>query len=237
MIDKKIDEVIDIAEYVAIMRFKLIGNFFIPYLSWGIYTLVCGIIQITGHYEQWGYLWLPAAFFSSLEPDFKNLKTSFISWLITGVIFYTLLITLGAIGFFIGLAVAPPLGFGILPYLLEKNKKNKRYSGYLLSSIGSLFFIVVITFVSQIFTYRLWENPILFSYHFAIMVGVFYGINASFTKSKVLLIWSLILIIGSAISRLLNMGWIVPVLTLSISAIYVGIYGIYLRRKINWEVS
>ncbi len=236
MIEKKIDEVLDLAENIAIMRLRLIGNFYIPYLSWGIYTLLGGIIQLFGYYQQWALLWLPAAFFSSLDPDFKNLRTSIISWAISGVIYYALILGFGAIGFFVGLAVAPILGYGILPFLIDKNKEKPTKS-YLVNSIGTTFFVIILAFVSQIFVYKLWENPQLFSYHFTIMVGIFYGINASFTKSKVLFRWFLILVIGAAVSRMLHLSWIVPVLGLSVSAIYVGIYGIYLRKKINWEVS
>jgi len=236
MIEKKLDEILDLAENVSIMRLRLIGNFYIPYLSWGIYTLLSGIIQLFGHYQQWALLWLPAAFFSSLDPDFKNLRTSIISWLISGVIYYALIFGFGAVGFFIGLAVAPTLGFGVIPSLIDRNSKRAQ-KGSLINSIGMSFFVIILAFVSQVFTYRLWENPHLFSYHFTIMVGIFYGINASFTKSMILFSWFLILVIGSAVSSLLHLSWTVPVLALSVSAIHVGIYGITLRKKINWEVS
>lgn len=236
MIEKKIDEVLDIAEYVSVMRLRLIGNFYIPYLSWGIYTLLSGIIQLFGYYKQWILLWIPTAFFSSLDPDLKNLKTSIIAWAITGVIYYALIIALGDIGFLLGFAVAPALGYGLFPFIIEK-KRKKPDGGHLVNAIGITFFVIVLAFASQIFVYRLWKNPQLFSYHFTIMVGIFYGINASFTKSKVLFRWFLILVIGSAISSMFKLSWIVPVLALSISAIHVGIYGIYLRKKINWEVS
>ncbi len=237
MIEKKIDEVLDIAEYLAFMRLRLLADFYIPYLSWGIYTLLGGLLSLVGYYQSWIHLWIPAAFFSSLDPDFKNLRSNLIVWLISGVIFYALIILFDFAGFFIGIGVASTLGFGILPQIMGFKKERRGQSSYLISSIGVTFFIVVTAIIAQIFAYRLWERPELFSYHFTIMVGMFFGINAAFTKSKVLYLWFLVLILVSAIAGFKGLSWYVPIIALSIASISVGIYGLYLRNKIRWEVK
>ena len=232
-----IDEVLDIAEYLSFLRLRLLADFYIPYLSWGIYTLVSGLLSTVGYFQAWVHLWIPAAFFSTLDPELKNLKPNLIVWVISGVIFYTLIFFLGFAGFFIGIAVASTLGFGILPFLLGSKRTRAGKSSYLINSIGATFFVVITAIIAQIFAYRMWGKPQLFAIHFAIMVGIFLGINAVFTRSRILFFWFLVLILVCAVAGYKGLSWFIPVLTLSIASISVGIYGFYLRNKIRWEVK
>lgn len=236
MENKRIDEIFDMAEYLAFMRLKLLAGFYIPYLSWGLYTLICGLLNLGGHFLYWIYLWIPAAFFSSLDPDFKNLKPNLIVWIISGVIFYALVYFLNFSGFFIGIAVASTLGYGVLPIFFGGRKKKQR-GGYIVSSIGLIFLLVVFAIIAQIFTYKLWQNPALFPHHFSIMVAIFYGVNYAFTRARILAFWSLVLILVCAITGFKGMNWYIPLIVLSISAIHIGIYGLLLRKKIKREVE
>ena len=234
MSQRNIDELLNMTEYLSLMRLKLIGGLYFPYLSWGLYSLISGILSYLGYYEWWAYLWLPAAFFGSLRPDFKNLKTSIYSWTITGIIYYLTLILWGFKGFIIVIAVASTLGYGILPSILEKRRVENK--SYLAESIGASFFVIVLSYVALIFVYRTWTVSPLFAYHFTMMVGVFYGINAAFSRTRILWLWSLLLILGAAVGGYLRWTWYFPVALLSISGIYVGIYGYLLHKKSKWEV-
>ncbi len=237
MVNKKIDDVLDIAEYLAFLRLRLLADFYVPYLAWGLYTLISGILSLFGHFEYWIYLWIPAAFFSSLDPNFKNFKSSLMVWLISGSIFYGLVFFLKFAGFLLGIAICSTLGFGILPKFLGSRRHRKTGGSYLTDSIGITFFVVVFSIIAQLFAYRLWEKPQLFSYHFAIMVGMFFGINAAFTRSRILTFWFLVLILTSAIGGFIGMSWYIPVIVLSLGSISVGIYGYMLNNKVNWEVE
>lgn len=234
MSQRNIDELLNMTEYLSLMRLKLIGGLYFPYLSWGLYSLISGILSYLGYYEWWAYLWLPAAFFGSLRPDFKNLKTSIYSWTITGIIYYLTLILWGFKGFIIVIAVASTLGYGVLPSLLEKRRVENK--SYLAESMGASFFVIVLSYVALIFVYRTWTVSPLFAYHFTMMVGVFYGINAAFSRTRILWFWSLLLILGAAVGGYLRWTWYFPVALLSISGIYVGIYGYLLHKKSKWEV-
>ena len=236
MSGKNIDELLNMTEYVSLLRLKLIGNLYFPYLSWGLYSLISGILSYFGHYQWWAYLWLPAAFFSSLRPDFRNLKTSIYSWLITGIIFYLALFIWGFKGFIIVIAVASTLGYGVLPSILEKKSRSKESKSYLAESLGASFFIIVLSYVALIFVYHTWIVSPLFAYHFTMMVGVFFGIHAAFSRVNILWFWSLVLIIGAAVGGYFRWTWFFPVGLLSISGIYVGIYGYLLFKKSKWEV-
>lgn len=231
--DRKIEDFLNIAEYVAILKRRWLSSYYSPYLSWGFYLLINTILTVFFHfYLGWALLWIPAAFFNCLS--YTKFKVALYSWIIAGVIFYVLLFFFKWYGFYISIPLASLLGFGILPSIFGKKSFKQQKKDLLQESIGMYIFIIIICIVALFFVLRVWINPFSICYPWIIMVTLFYGLKGSFLRSKIFLIWVFVILASIFFVAIYNPKlWYIPGLITSISAIHIGFYGLSIRKKVK----
>jgi len=231
--DRKIEDFLNIAEYVAVLKRRWLSSYYFPYLSWGFYFFINIILSVFFRfYLGWALLWVPAAFFNCLS--YTKFKVALYSWIIAGIIFYVLLFSFKWYGFYIAIPLVSLLGFGILPSIFGKASSKQGKRDLIGESIGMYLFIIIISIVAIFFVLKVWENPVNIPYPWIIMVALFYGLKGSFLRSKIFLIWAFIILASIFFVAIYNPKlWYIPGLITSISAIHIGFYGLSIRKKVK----
>lgn len=226
---KKIQDTLDIIEYVVNVRRRIYSSGHQSYIIWGCYSALSGLIHlVTGFWPIWFIMFIVAGFVETVRHT--GIRESLIGWgfallsMALGVIFSikTGLVWLSALGF----GIAATLGF-TLPFKMSA-RKNESGGSYLGRVIGLLWITLVIsTLVAISVTVSL--ASIKSVYMWMTMVGTGYVImGVMFNDVGPVVAGGLALLSVIVVNVI---AWNPIVLTIIVGVISIGV-GVYERSRV-----